>query len=119
MDTTSTFPEEDGAGPCSPPPTCNRHGVRGARGPSVRRGFYSLLGDEDSGPHLVHGVERRRRALAHHGPLQLQHARRVVGAALVRQLPHALVQVLHHQLLRLLQHGLRHRLDPHAAGRQL
>lgn len=84
-----------------------------------RSRWDSLLGNEDVGPHLVHGVGGGLQPLLHHGPLDVQHTRRVVGAAVVNHVAHAVVQVLNHQLLCALQHGLRDGLGTHAAGWQL
>ncbi len=79
----------------------------------------SLLGDEDVGPHLIHRVDGSLQVVLHHGPLDVQHTGRIVGAAVVDHVPDTVVEILHHQLLSRLQHGLWHGLGPHAARRQL
>lgn len=85
----------------------------------IRFQWDSLLGNEDVGPHLVHWVGGGLQPLLHHGPLDVQHARCVVGAAVINHVAHAVVQVLHHQLLGALQHGFWDGLGAHTAGWQL
>ncbi|KAF3857015.1 hypothetical protein F7725_008874 [Dissostichus mawsoni] len=58
-------------------------------------------------------------AVLHHGPLDVQNAGGVVGAAVVHHVLHPVVKVFHHQLLGRLQHRLWDGFGSDAAGGQL